>query len=310
MKTYKSLDEITMPQTGSVVTVGFFDGAHIGHRQIISRMIEEARARGLQSALVTFDIHPLSLVDPENAPKLLTTTDEKLELFESLGLDIVAVLDFDEKLRAMPAIDFATDTLCGRLGAKVFVAGYDTKFGRGGEGKVEFLKKHGPGLGFEVIEIGAVAHRGVIVSSTAARNALSAGDMEMVAAMLGAPYRVKGPVIRGAGMGAKLGYRTANVQPPPGKLIPRTGIYAAYVRLDGAVYKSALNIGYNPTVRSDLAAPSLEAHILNFDADIYGRTVEIEFIRYIRAEQKFESLDDLVRRIQIDVSIADETLKD
>lgn len=309
MKVVRKLKDIIKPESGAAATVGFFDGAHLGHRKIISRVVAEAKAAGLSSELVTFSAHPMSVVAPDRAPSLITTASEKLEILESLGVDTVVMLEFDESLRGMTADEFTRRILVDALGTKVFVAGYDTKFGMGGKGDAEFLSAVAPELGFRLVEIPAVTYMGIIVSSTAVRNALSAGDVEMAARMLDKRYSVRGEVVRGLGNGAKLGFRTANIAPPPEKLIPRIGIYAAWCRFEGEKYKAAVNIGLNPTLRQDLKNPSVEAYLIDFSGDLYGKTLECEFVKYIRSEKKFSKIDELIERIQIDVSIAQEVLK-
>jgi len=291
---------------GSAVTIGAFDGVHLGHRKVLRLVRELADARGLEAALVTFDRHPAQVVRPESAPPLLTTLDQKLELLDATGLlDVICVLRFDEARSREPAEEFVRDVLVDRLAARVIVVGADFHFGYRRGGNVALLEQMGIDLGFEVIGLGLVApgdedHEPY--SSTRVRGALGAGDVAAAAALLGRLHEVRGTVVEGDRRGRELGYPTANVKVPGATALPADGIYAGRLRAgDDRWRPCAISLGRRPTFYDGAGASLLEAYVLDFDGDLYGREVSVRFAARLRGEVKFDSVDDLVAQIGRDV---------
>lgn len=295
------------PGPGSVVTIGAYDGVHLGHRAVIAEVRRQAEAAGLASAVVTFDRHPAAVVRPESAPRLLTDLEQKLQLLAATGIDRCLVLAFDEARSKEPADDFVREVLVRALGAKVVIVGEDFHFGHQRKGNVALLTEMGAELGFEVrgIELvdagGAPAGPEDRVSSTAIRHALVAGDLATAQAMLGRPYEVRGIVAHGDERGRDLGYPTANVSVPGDILLPADGIYAGWFeRTDGTVLPAALSLGRRPTFYIEAHASLLEAHILDFDDDLYDEHVRVRFVQRLRGEERFEHVEDLVAQIRTD----------
>jgi len=305
MRTVTTPDEVST--RGSVVTIGAYDGVHLGHRKVLQLVRELADARGLDAALVTFDRHPARVVRPESAPKLLTTLPQRLELLEQLGLlDMCFVLEFDEARSREPAADFVQEVLVDALKARLVVVGADFHFGHGRQGNVALLEHMGTDLGFEVLGLGLVAPEGdphhVPFSSTRVRELLAAGDVQGAAALLGRPHAVRGAVQHGDQRGRALGFPTANVAVPDEILLPADGIYAGtFVGADGIERVTAISLGRRPTFYVDQPFSLLEAHVLDFDGDLYGRDVEVRFVARLRGEQKFDGVDALVAQITRDV---------
>tara|TARA_Y100000310_G_scaffold199129_2_gene199109 strand:- start:4441 stop:5397 length:957 start_codon:yes stop_codon:yes gene_type:complete len=298
----------TLP--GSVVTIGAFDGVHRGHRQVITEVCRIADERGLRSAVVTFDRHPASVVRPESAPLLLTDLDQKLELLSTTSIDTTVVVPFDEARALETAEDFVTEVLIGCLGVRVVVVGEDFHFGYQRLGNVALLRSMGAEHGFEVLGLGLVGLDGVPardhqqVSSTFIRRALSRGDLRRANAMLGRPYEVRGEVDRGDGRGRELGFPTANVRVDGSILLPEDGVYAGWFeRADGSVHATAISLGTRPHFYDD-GDLLLEAHLLDFDGDLYGESVRVRFVELLRPQQVFDGLDGLVEQLQLDVATA------
>ncbi len=290
---------------GSVVTIGAYDGVHLGHRAVIDRVRKLAADRGIASVLITFDQHPARLVRPESAPLLLTDPEQKLELLEDTGIDLVLVIRFDRERSQESAEDFVREVLVGALGAKVVVVGEDFHFGHERRGNVDLLRSMGVEAGFEVEGVdllgpdGRPADEAAQVSSTAIRRALAAGDVERAAALLGRPHEVRGVVVRGDQRGGtELGFPTANVSVPDDVLLPADGIYAGwYRRPDGSRHPAALSLGRRPTFYATAHASLLEAHLLDFDDDLYDERARVAFVARLRDEVKFDSVDALVEQI-------------
>lgn len=297
---------------GTVVTIGAYDGLHLGHRAVIDRVKAVAADRGLASAMVTFDRHPASVVRPESAPKLLCDLDQKLELLESTGIDVVVVVTFDELRAAETAEEFVQEVLVDCLGARSIIVGADFHFGKGRGGNVALLEEMGPSLGFEVQGMplvdadGAPAERGERVSSTAIRRALAEGDLTNASAMLGRDHEVRGMVAHGDARGRELGFPTANVSVPGSIQLPADGIYAGWFDRagrdgePGSVHATAISLGRRPTFYETADVSLLEAHVLDFDGDLYDEHVAVRFVERIRGEEKFESVEALVARIEQD----------
>ncbi len=290
---------------GSVVTIGAYDGVHLGHRAVIDRVRKMAADRGVASALVTFDQHPARLVRPESAPLLLTDPEQKLELLEATGLDTLLVVRFDEERAQESAEDFVKEILVDCLGARAVVVGKDFHFGHHRRGNVALLAAMGLDHGFEVEGVELMgsdarpADESAQVSSTAIRQALAAGDVEGAATMLGRQHEVRGVVTHGDHRGAaELGFPTANVSVPDDVLLPADGIYAGwYTRPDGSRHPSAISLGRRPTFYATAHASLLEAHLLDTTVDLYGERARVAFVSRLRAEEKFDSVEALIEQI-------------
>ena len=304
------------PGSSSIVTIGAFDGLHIGHRTVIGAVIDEARASDRRSALVTFDRHPASLVRPESAPKLLSTQEHKMELLAQTGIDAVAVIAFDEKQAAEAPEAFVERVLVGCLRVGTIVVGEDFHFGRGRSGNVELLRRLGLEHGFEVRPVELVGKEGSTTSSTAIRAAIARGDVAEANAMLGRPFEVHGIVRRGDARGRTIGFPTANVETSTIYAQPAEGVYAAwYVRdLPGGssvVLPAAVNVGRRPTFYDDAPHTVIEAHIIDGkDLDLYDEQARLQFVERLRAERKFDSLDELKEQLQHDIAHARRLLSD
>jgi riboflavin kinase / FMN adenylyltransferase len=304
MEVIRSLEGCAAPVVGAAVTIGAFDGVHLGHQALLRRVREEASARGLSSALVTFDRHPAQVVRPESAPKLLTTLDQRLELLEATGLvDSTLVLTFDETRRGESAEDFVQEVLVECLRARLVVVGADFHFGHQRRGNVDLLTAMGSECGFEVVGLSLVeAAAGPVYSSTAIRRLLAEGDVGAAAEMLGRPHEVRGVVIEGDRRGRQLGFPTANVAVPDEICLPAAGIYAGTFRgTDGVHRPAAISLGRRPTFYAGGGHLLLEANLLDFAGDLYGQEAAVRFLARIRDEQRFDSVPDLVDAMERDV---------
>lgn len=295
------------PDAGSVVTIGAYDGVHLGHQAVIAEVRARAAAGGLASAVVTFDRHPASVVRPESAPRLLTDLEQKLELLSATGLDRCLVVSFDEARSKEAAEEFVHEVLVDCLAARVVIVGEDFHFGHERRGNVALLRAMGAELGFEVVGLplvdasGVAAGDGEKASSTAIRHALVAGDLTRAMALLGRPHEVRGVVAHGDARGHELGFPTANVSVPGDILLPTDGIYAGwYERPDGAVHPTAISLGRRPTFYEEAHASLLEAHLLDFTGDLYGEPAKVRFVARLRGEAKFEGGEALVEQIRRD----------
>ncbi|MGH9035967.1 MAG: bifunctional riboflavin kinase/FAD synthetase [Acidimicrobiia bacterium] len=309
----RSLEGCPSLVEGAAVTIGAFDGVHLGHQALLRLVRDQASARGLETALVTFDRHPAQVVRPESAPKLLTTLDQKLELLESTGLvDHTLVLEFDENRRAEPAEEFVQEVLVDCLHARLVVVGADFHFGNQRRGNVTLLSAMGSACGFEVVGIplveaepgpGTEGVPGITVySSTVIRRLLAEGKVEAAAELLGRPHEVRGPVIEGDRRGRQLGFPTANVAVPEEMCLPADGIYAGTFRgADGADRPTAISLGRRPTFYAGGGHRLLEAHLLDFEGDLYGQAAAVRFVSRIRDEARFDSAAALIDAIHRDV---------
>jgi len=297
------------PPEGTAVTIGAYDGVHRGHRAVIATLQRLAGERGLKTAVVTFDRHPASVVRPESAPLLLTDLDQKLELLADLGVDYTLVVHFDEARSKEPAAEFVEEVLAGCLNAKVVAVGEDFHFGHRRSGNVELLRTMGADLGFDVVGHQLVGLDGAgpdePVSSTRVRAALRAGELDAANDMLGRHHEVRGVVGHGDGRARDLGYRTANVAVPESICLPADGIYAGwYLRPDGAPHPAAISLGRRPTFYEYADTSVLEAHLLDFDGDLYHEAARVQFVARLRDELKFDSVDALVEQMGLDVARA------
>ena len=294
------------PQSGgSCITVGTFDGVHRGHWAVLSRLREVADAEGLRSVLVTFDPHPLKILRPEAAPRLLTTSNEKKEILALSGLDYAVFLSFTRSLSLYLPEEFIRQVLMARFGLRYLVVGYDHGFGRGRSGDVGTLVAIGRRYGFNVEVVGPVLMNGEEISSSRVRRAVEAGDMERAARGLGRPYSLTGVVVHGEGRGRTLGFATANVSTAHGdKLLPREGIYAVRAALRSFQGAGLLHLGPRPTFRG--SPPSIELHLLGFEGDVYGELVRVEFLTRLRDVRPFASAAELVEQMRWDRAAAAE----
>jgi riboflavin kinase/FMN adenylyltransferase len=298
------------PEGGTVVTIGVYDGVHLGHRALIGRVRAMADELGAASAVVTFDRHPAEVVRPASAPGLLTDLDQRLELLASTGVDYTLVIHFDETRASESAEDFVREILVSCLHTRAVVVGHDFHFGKGRGGNVPLLQRMGAELGFDVLGIMLVGDD-VPVSSTRIRELLGAGDMDEAAELLGRPHEVRGVVDHGDGRGRRLGFPTANIAVPSEILLPADGIYAGwYERPAGDVHAAAISVGRRPTFHADAEHSLLEAYLLDFEGDLYGEPAKVRFVTRLRGEQKFDSADALVAQISKDVEATREALGD
>ena len=285
---------------GTVVTVGTFDGVHRGHRHVLDRLVERARATGLRSVLLTFEPHPLEVVRPARAPMLLTVRDEKLEALATTGVEYVAVLPFTPALQAMSAAEYVRRVLRGRLRMRELLVGTDHGFGKGREGNVATLRALADAEGFRVEVVSRVsAADGSRLSSSVARDAVARADLAAAAAVLGRPYAVLARVGHGEGRGRSIGFRTLNLEPPPPrKLLPPEGVYAVRTSTPTGTFAGMMNLGPRPTFGD--ARVGLEVHLFDVQADWYGAPVRVEFVRRLRDTRRFENADALVAQLRRD----------
>jgi riboflavin kinase/FMN adenylyltransferase len=300
-------DPCPHPPEGSVVTIGVYDGVHLGHRAVIAEVKLRAAELGARSAVVTFDRHPAAVVRPESAPLLLTDLDQRLARIKATGVDYTVVITFDEARSAESAEDFVEHVLVECLKARGVVVGEDFHFGHRRAGNVALLQEMGAVHRFEVEPLGLVATTGERepVSSTAIRQALAGGDLETATAMLGRYHEVWGVVVVGDRRGRQLGFPTANVAASPEIALPADGIYAGwYERPDGSVHPAALSVGRRPTFYPDQPYSLLEAYLLGFDGDLYGERAKVRFVARLRDELRFDSVEALVTQMRADVAAA------
>ncbi|MCX8051640.1 MAG: bifunctional riboflavin kinase/FAD synthetase [Chlorobi bacterium] len=292
MQTYRSIADVPFDRK-TVVTVGTFDGVHLGHRRIIERMKAYASEHAARTVVITFDPHPrLVLSKSSQAPiALLTTLSEKHARLQQLGIDVLVVIPFTFEFAQTPAEEFVRSVLVERIGVEHIVIGYDHSFGRDRAGNEELLRRLGAELGFTVETVAPVTIGGETVSSTKIRAALQRGDIETANAMLGYTYSVEGIVVAGDGRGRRLGYPTANIELlDPNKLLPGNGVYCVSAPLDGQCYRGMANIGVRPTF-TDSPHRRLEAHFFDYNGYLYDRKIVLSFHKYVRAERRFESVD-------------------
>lgn len=303
MRVFKSLENL--PEfKNAIVTIGTFDGVHLGHQKLIERIKTLALQHNGESILITFHPHPRFVVNPDDKSlKLINTLEEKLQLLEKYGIDNVVVAPFTLAFSQIPAIEYVKDFLVGNFNPHTIVIGYDHHFGRNRSGNINLLKEYQSVFGFEVEEISKETLEDIDISSTKIRNALNEGNVAIAAELMGHHYSLNGFVVKGNQNGRKIGFPTANIQLPVHyKLIPQNGVYAVKVILKNKLYSGMLNIGYRPTFEG--TNKSIEVHIFNFAEDIYGEEIEVQFINFIRHEQKFENPDALKLQLEKDAITA------
>lgn len=282
-----------------VLTIGSFDGVHLGHQRIIERVVEEARGHGGTAALMTLRPHPRQYFSPTTAPNILTSDSQREELFAALGIDLLFVLPFSGDVAHMDREDFVRQVILKRCHARKIIVGHDFNFGRGAQGNYEYLRELAPALNYEVEQVPALILDGERVSSTLVRELVMQGSMERAERFLGRRFAIRGTVIQGRGMGVKLGYPTANID-PQNRAMPAHGVYAAQAVVDGATYTAAVNIGIAPTIRHQ--NPMLEAYLLDFHENLVGKEIDVIFHKRLRPEKKFDSLEELIHAIGADVA--------
>jgi riboflavin kinase/FMN adenylyltransferase len=305
MQHHHSLDTLSLPN--SWLTIGVFDGVHCGHQQIIRDLVAGAHAAALPAVVLTFDPHPAAILRPQANLQSLTSPDERAALLGELGVDHVITHPFNRAVAALSAEDFLRQ-LKAHLGFTHFRVGYDFKMGRDRAGDIPRLRELGEQMGYALSVADPLTRGDAPVSSSRIRAALADGRVEEAAAQLGRRYAVSGAVVPGAQRGRSIGIPTANVAVPAGRAVPAYGIYACLVQVDGQTYGAATNIGVRPTFETSPVPPTVEAHLLDFDQDIYGREVRLEFAARLRGEQKFDGVAALVAQIHADIARTREVL--
>jgi riboflavin kinase/FMN adenylyltransferase len=301
MRIVRGLESCRPDADPSAVALGAFDGIHLGHRAILGTAVTQARLHGLQALACTFDPHPIEVLQPERAPVPITTLDERLELIAETGIDTTVVVAFTRAVAKVEPEDFVGRVVVATLKARDIVVGFNHRFGRGARGDAALLERLASELGFRAHVVPPMTVDGVPVSSSEIRAALQRGDLPKAARLLGRAYSIEGEVVRGAGRGRTLGFPTANVRTARPLLLP-VGVYACQVDVDGVRYQAVINVGVRPTFgETELA---VEAHLLDFSGDIYGRRIRLTFLRRIRDERKFPSIDALRDQIALDVLAA------
>lgn len=303
---YLSQGAAVEPSEPCVATLGFFDGVHLGHRYLISHVVDHARARGLRSMVITLDRHPRQVLQQDYQPELLTTLDAKLRLLTKTGVDIVAVLHFDEAMAALSARDFMSQVLLSKLSVHSLFIGYDNRFGRGRAESFDNYVEYGREMGIEVMRDEAFELNGIKVSSSVVRAFLREGEIALANRCLGYTYALSGTVVGGHMKGRELGFPTANLDiAGTGQLVPAAGIYATQVRLaDGETMMPAMtDIGCRPTFGT--FGQTIETNIFNFDSDIYGLQMRLYFVQRIRSEKKFDNVTQLVAQLKEDERVVE-----
>jgi riboflavin kinase / FMN adenylyltransferase len=285
-----------------VVTLGIFDGVHLGHKALLDRLVTSAKAANGEAVVITFSPHPRIVLDKDSSSlTFLTTMEEKIALLDIAGIDHLIIIEFNKEFSSIAACDFVMDVLVKKIGTKHLIIGYNHRFGRKGEGDFNTVIQCTESIDFKAEQVEGLISDGVAVSSSTIREALMHGRLEEANKLLGYAYQVSGTVIEGRKLGRSIGFPTANISPADQhKLIPYTGVYAVEVSLLGKFYPGMLSIGSNPTVNSDSALRSIEVHILNFDKDIYGCSISVVFRKRLRDEIKFDSLEKLVEQMELD----------
>lgn len=298
MKVFQSVSHFKS-NANSFVTIGTFDGVHIGHQKILRKLIEQAKKEKKKSVLLTFFPHPRMVLQKNASVELLNTIKEKSDLLEEMGLDYLIIHPFSKEFSRLTALDFVRDILVNQLNTSKLIIGYDHHFGKNREGNINQLREYSLLYDFSVEEIPAQDIDDVSVSSTKIRNALKDGELKTANKYLGYEYKLSGEVINGKKLGGSIGFPTANIDVKEDyKLIPKTGVYAIKTSINGIVYFGMMNIGYRPTVDGD--HQTIEVHIFDFDGDLYGKKIQISLLYFLREEQKFDSIDDLIAQLNKD----------
>ncbi|MFN8380757.1 MAG: bifunctional riboflavin kinase/FAD synthetase [Anaerolineales bacterium] len=297
MQHYHSLEAATFQN--SWLTIGVFDGVHRGHREIINKLVSDAHAHHAPAVVLTFDPHPASVLTGREM-RCITTPDERADLLGSLGVDVVITQRFTTDLSTATALEYMT-RLKKSLGLTHLLIGYDFALGKGREGNAARLTELGKELSYSVEVVNALSDESGVISSTEIRKLISTGNITEASKLLGYRYQLGGEVIHGEGRGKTINFPTANVDYPKGKIMPPNGIYACWAHLGEQKFMAATNIGLNPTFTPERQIPSLEAYLLDFDRDIYGETMKLEFVARLRDEIRYKSVDALIKQIHDDV---------
>lgn len=305
MTHYQSLEAVSL--TGSWLTIGVFDGVHRGHQEIIRQLTAGAHASGAPAVLLTFSPHPAKVLAGREIP-CLTTPEERAEILFSLGVDDVITMPFTRELAERSAEDFMTE-LKTRLGLRKLLIGYDFALGRGRAGNFQRLAEIGKALDYDVQAVEALRLSEDVISSTLIRQTIADGAVSLAAAKLGRCYSAQGPVVPGDGRGRAIGIHTANVEPPALKVLPANGVYATWSFVGGEKHPAVTNIGLRPTFTGGEALPRIEAHLLGYSGNLYGKMLKLEFVERLRGEQKFPSVEALVAQIRADIEQARGILK-
>lgn len=303
MEVIRGLEGLPSSGRPRVVAIGSFDGVHRGHRRIIEQAVEESRAAGGESVVLTFDPHPLTVLAPGEKPALLTTAEEKARIIRELGVEVLLVIPFDTRLAGMSPEDFSLLILAREIRAQMVMVGYNFTFGHRGAGNADLLARLGRRHGYEVRIFSPITVGGEPVSSTLIRQCLAAGEVERAACLLGRYYSLSGRVGPGDGRGRELGFPTANLTWPGEKLLPADGVYAVQAAIEeGPSLPGVANIGHRPTFGSEGVA--VEVHLLDYQGDLYGCSMELRFVEKIREEKTFAGPAELIRQIHRDVEKA------
>src|ERR1043165_8043130 len=306
MQILRSNPELSQHPGPVFLAIGAFDGLHLGHHAVISTSMRHAREVGGTSVVVTFHPHPAKVLRPEAAPHLLTATQHKIALIRDFGVTHLLVQPFDLQFAATPPEEFVRRLATEAKPLREICVGHEWSFGKGRSGNLALLKQLGATYDFNVIGVEAVKVNGEVVSSTAIRQAIEAGDLVKATQMLGREYTILGTVVRGEQLGRKLGFPTANLS-AHSEQFPPNGVYVTEARLGGSFYRGVANLGFRPTVASGKPERLLELHLFDLDREIYGEEMEVRFLRYLRSEQKFANVDALRAQIAADVRQARES---
>jgi riboflavin kinase/FMN adenylyltransferase len=307
MRLFAGVDAVPAGFGPSAVTIGKFDGVHLGHRGVLAQLSSLAAARGLEPVLVTFDRHPFSLLRPDACPEALTSNAQRADLLDDTAVAATLMLEFTRALADLEPADFVRRILVEALDARLVLTGADFRFGHRGAGTFDTLRELGAAHGFEVVLLDDVQVRGERVSSTKIREHLAAGEVRAAAALLGRPPRVRSTVVHGDAIGRQIGFPTANLDPAMEGFLPADGVYAAWAWIDGVRYGAAVSIGNNPTF-DGIPARRTEAHLLDASLDAYGKAIELEFVEYIRPMVKFDGLEALTEALAADAARIREVL--
>ncbi len=302
MNVIYDLDALNRQLENPVLTIGNFDGVHKGHLALFNLVKRRAKAIGGRSVVMTFNPHPIKIINKGNGPAMITPTEQKLSLISKAGIDVIICVPFTPRFASIGAEEFVSDILVKKIGIREVVVGYDYTFGRGRKGNVELLQKMGKELGFQVHLVGPVYIDHAVVSSTSIRKLVAEGNLAEAKLLLGRDYQIWSTVVKGANRGGRLlGFPTANIKTED-ELMPKPGVYAVSVRVDGKVRPAVTNVGYNPTF--GVNALTVETHILDFSEDIVGKPIEISFQKRIRDEKSFQNIEELSDQIARDIEVA------
>ncbi|HCX63629.1 MAG TPA: bifunctional riboflavin kinase/FAD synthetase [Eubacteriaceae bacterium] len=298
METY-DLKDIVFEEDTTVV-LGFFDGIHLGHQALIDKAVSLAKESDTKSIMLTFKQHPLSLIFPEYAPKLISSQEQKKRILKDLGMDYLLFMNFTEEMMNYSPEKFIRDVLSDRLKARHIVVGFNYSFGKKGEGKPALLKEMAQQFGYQVHVVNPIEIHDQIVSSTLIRNLIGNGHVEKVEEYLGRPYALEGRVVKGKGLGRQYAIPTANMRIEEDLIVPESGVYYTNIEIEGKRYHGLTNVGYNPTFQNHPF--SIETYIFDFNREIYQKKIQVAFLKKVRDEKRFDSVEELMDQIKIDMN--------